>query len=106
MSSEFKNFHNLDKIQHEKWPNLEVYFCNFSRVTRSGEATKIDEYVPTITPTRRTKAKSRVDSPPMKYKAARARKMVKDVFIERPKVWVTDLPTVSENVSFPFQSTP
>ena len=35
----------------------------FLRVTSSGDTTKIDEYVPAITPTSRTNAKSRVDSP-------------------------------------------
>ena len=47
----------------------------------------------------RTKAKSRVDSPPIKYKAIRARKMVKEVLMDRPNVSVTDLPTVSANDS-------
>ncbi len=35
----------------------------FLRVTSSGDATKIDEHVPAITPTSSTNAKSRVDSP-------------------------------------------
>ena len=65
---------------------VNYFFCNFSSVTKSGEATKIDEYVPVIIPIRRTKAKSRVDSPPRKYRAARARKIVRDVLIERPNV--------------------
>lgn len=79
----------------------EIYFFFFvpSKVTSSGDAKKIDEYVPAITPTRRTKAKSFVDSPPIKYSATSAKKIVNEVLIDLPKVSVTDLPTVSVNGS-------
>ena len=65
---------------------------------------KMDEYVPAITPTKRTKAKLRVASPPRKYSAIRAKKIVREVLIERPKVWVTDMPTVSTKLPFDFVS--
>ena len=83
---------------------MEVYFCNFSRVTSRGEATKIDEYVPVMMPIRRTKAKSFVVVPPRKYSATRARKIVRDVLIERPNVCVTELPTISAKDCFDLES--
>ena len=65
---------------------LNLYFWFFCKLTRSGDATKIDEYVPVMTPISRTNAKSLVVVPPIKYRATRARKIVNDVLIERPKV--------------------
>jgi hypothetical protein len=38
--------------------------CHFCTVTRSGEAIKIEEYVPAVIPIRRAKEKLRVASPP------------------------------------------
>ena len=82
--------------------SLNYLSCKFFKVTSSGEATKIDEYVPAITPTSSTNAKSRVDSPPRKYSDARAMKIVTDVLIDLAIVCDTESPTVSVKETFVF----
>ena len=60
--------------------------CKPSTITRSGEATKIEEYVPKNIPTIRTSAKFFVATGPKKNNAIRTKITVSDVFIERTNV--------------------
>ena len=55
-------------------------------------------------PTISRKAKSLVAVEPKRYRARRVMKIVKEVLMERPKVCLTDFPTVISNSSVLFSS--
>jgi hypothetical protein len=68
----------------------QIFFSYFLsvlfQIVRSGEATKIDEYVPTTIPTMSVNEKNFVDSGPKKYNATSDNTVVSDVLIERVNV--------------------
>src|SRR3989344_335730 len=59
------------------------------QMTRSGEATKMDEYVPKKIPIMRIKVKCLVDAPPMRASAVNTIMVVSEVLMERAMVWLT-----------------
>lgn len=56
--------------------------------SRAGDATKIELYVPTVTPTTKANAKPWMPSPPMKYRIRTTINVVNEVSIVRLKVWL------------------
>ena len=68
--------------------------------TRSGEAMKIDEYVPTTVPKRRARVNPFRLTGPKKKSARRTMKTVEDVRIDRLIVSLIDLSMICESPHF------
>ena len=66
-----------------EYPYLEPDFGLPDKTTSKGEASRIEEYVPTAMPMASTRAKCLVASPPKKNIARAARMVVTEVLIER-----------------------
>lgn len=74
------------------------FFCIPSAKIRSGEATNIDEYVPTAIPVIRTSENIFVASGPKKYRAKSTIITVSEVLIERANDCDKLLPTISSKL--------